>query len=75
MSTIKSYCGKITVTGKALNNDYDKDILSYAINAYEYVNSVGQYKISISEWVENIKKVCSDNEPRTKEVIRVLLSL
>lgn len=75
MSTITKFSGKITVTGKALNNDYDKSILSYAINTYEYVNSVGQYKISISEWVENIKKVYGDSEPRTKEIIRVLLSL
>lgn len=75
MSTIKSYCGKITVSGKPLSSDYDRDILSYAINAYSFVNSVGQYQISISEWIENIKKVYDSNEPRTKEVIRVLLSL
>lgn len=75
MSTIKNHCGKITVSGKALNNDYDKDILSYAINAYSFVNSVGQYQISVSEWIENIKKVYDSNDPRTKEVIRVLLSL
>ena len=75
MSTIKSYCGKIAVTGKTLNNDYDRDILSYAVNAYSFVNSAGQYEISISKWIGNIKKVFDDNEPRTKEVIRVLLSL
>lgn len=75
MSTIKKFSGKITVTGKALSSDYDRDILSYAANAYSFVNSAGQYQISVSEWVDNIKKVFDDNEPRTKEVIRVLLSL
>lgn len=75
MSMIKKFNGKITVTSKPLYNSYYKDILSYAMNNYSHVNGVGQYKISINEWIENIKKVYNDNEPRTKEVIHVLLKL
>lgn len=72
MLIIKKFGGKTTISCTPVLDEYEKDILEYAGNCYSFVNGVKPYAIDGKDWIENIKSVYDANEPRTKEVIRVL---
>ena len=67
---IQSNGYKTTLTVPTIQ-DEDADTVRYAVQAYGYVNGT-RYRVSLRQWISNIKRTYDANEPRCAEVIRVL---